>query len=156
RLSGRAAGQYLYFKEYANQRSWNDEILGRWEAPLARFLPYVTGSFASTRERPGFEIDSRARRRDDSVGVGTEVRLSTKTSIIVGAKRVRFEFDKDASFLGSNLATTLNRVSDTAEAQLLYRMTPLTTFGVRAEGAVDRFTFDHLRDANSVKVMSGF
>jgi hypothetical protein len=39
---------------------------------------------------------------------------------------------------------------------MLFRLTPLTTFGVRAEGTADRFTFDRVRNADSVKLMSGF
>ena len=156
RFSGKASGQYLYYKEYESQRSWNNSGEGRWEVPLSRLLPFVTGSYANTRERPGFEIDSRARRRDDSVGLGTEVRLSSKTSLILGTKRWRLAFDQDETFLCASLAAALNRTSDAAELKLHYKLTPLTTFAVSAEGIADRFSRDPIRDADSIKILSGF
>jgi Putative beta-barrel porin 2 len=155
RLSGKASTQYLYYKDYDNQRSWNNGGEARWEVPLARLLPFVGGSYANTRERPGFEIDSRARRRDDTVVVGTEVRLSSKTTLIVDARRARFDFDQDETFFGANLAKALNRTSSAADLKVRYRATPLTTFAVFVEDTADRFVSDPLRNANSLKVMSG-
>jgi hypothetical protein len=156
RFSGKAAGQYLYFKQYDDQRSWNSAGEGRWEVPLARLMPFVAGSYANTRERPGFEIDSRARRRDDSVSVGTELRLTSKTALTLGAKRSRYLFDQNETFLGAALATALNRTADTADVKLRYRLTPLTTFVIQGEGVADRFMFNKIRDADSAKVMAGF
>jgi hypothetical protein len=155
RLSGKASGQYLYYQEYASQRSWNNTGEGRWEVPFARLLPFVTATYANTRERPGFEIDSRARRRDDSVGAGTELRISSRTALIGGVRRSRFAFDETETFLGADLARALNRTSDTAEVRFRYALTPLTTLTVNAEGAADRFVFDPLRNGDSIKVMSG-
>src|SRR5207249_3147817 len=61
RLSGKSAGQYLYFKTYENQRSWNTNQDLRLELPMARLTPFAAGAYVNTRSRPGYEIDSRAR-----------------------------------------------------------------------------------------------
>jgi Putative beta-barrel porin 2 len=156
RFSGKTSGQYLYYKEYDSQRSWNSAGDGRWEVPFARLMPFVTGGYANTRERPGFEIDSRARRRDDSVSLGTDVRFTEKTALTLEAKRAHYSFDQNETFLGSTLATALNRTSSIADVKLRYDLSPLTTFAIEAEGAADRFAFNKIRDADSVKVMSGF
>jgi hypothetical protein len=156
RFSGKASGQYLYFKEYENQRSWNSTGEGRWEVPLARLTPFVSASYANTRERPGFEIDSRARRRDDSIGVGTELRLTSKTALTLDATRAHYIFDPNETFLGSTLAIALNHTSDAADLKLRYRLTPLTTFVIEGEAIADRFAFTTIRNADSVKMMSGF
>ena len=47
RLSGKLGGQYLYFKEFDNQRAWNTSNEARWEVPLARLTPFVAGSYVN-------------------------------------------------------------------------------------------------------------
>ena len=109
-----------------------------------------------TSERPGYEIDSRARRRDKTFGLGSTVRLSAKTSFALTAKRADYKFDEDQRYQGIDLATQLNRRSDTETFDLRFRLTPLTTFVVRPEGVQDRFDSEPLRNANSFSVMPGF
>ncbi|MGC4082435.1 MAG: hypothetical protein QM736_10100, partial [Vicinamibacterales bacterium] len=104
RLSGRASGQYLYFKTYDNQRSWNTALDGTWRFPLLRVTPFVLGSRTRTRERPGYEIDARALREDRTVGAGSDVRLSSKTILVLSARRSWFKYDDEEQFLGVSLA----------------------------------------------------
>jgi hypothetical protein len=156
RLSGKASGQYLYFKEYENQRSWNTNVDMRLQFPLVRIKPFVAGTYVNTRERPGFEIDSRARRRDQTVSIGTDIRLSGKTSFVVSAGQARFAYDKNETFLGAELARVLDRRADTETLQLRYILTPLTTFVVSTEATQDRFVIQTIRNADSIRVMPGF
>src|SRR5207248_7147703 len=65
-------------------------------------------------------------------------------------------FDANETFLGADLAKALNRQSDSAEFQFRHKLTPLTTFVVRAEGNHDRFTLDRIRSSDSVAVLPGF
>ena len=37
-------GQYLYFNEYDNQRSWNSTERRPWEMPLTRMTPFATAA----------------------------------------------------------------------------------------------------------------
>jgi hypothetical protein len=83
RLSGKSSGQYLYFKTYDNQRAWNTGEELRIDLPLTHFRPFAAGSYANTRDRPGYEIDSRSRSAINTATVGTELRLTGKTSFIV-------------------------------------------------------------------------
>ena len=156
RLSGRVSGQYLYFKQYENQRAWNTANDLRWEIPLARITPFVVGTLSNTKDRPGYEIDSRVRRQDRSVGGGTLVRLSGKTTVAAAARRTKLEYDGTVIFNGAVLAQQLDRTVDTQELQLRMRLTPLTTFVVRGEAQQDRFAFETRRNADSVTVMPGF
>lgn len=156
RLSGKVSGQYLYFSKYGNQRAFNTTDEGKWTVPLAHLTPFLEAKYANTRDRPGYEIDSRARRRDDSLGVGTDIVFSSKTSLTLVAKRARFTFDRDETFLGQALATSLNRTSDEADLKLRYKLTPLTTFALNFDGERDRFTLEPLRNADSVRAMAGF
>lgn len=156
RLSGRTSGQYLYFKQYDNQRSWNTENEGRLELPLARLTPYVSGLYINSRERPGFEIDARARRRDQTVRGGFDLRLSGKTRLDISGGETRFAYDRNETFLGSTLADALDRTATIEQLQLRYSLTPLTTFVLTTEGIQDRFAVTDDRNANSIRLMSGF
>ncbi len=156
RLSGKATGQYLYFQEYDGQRSWNTNLDGTWRFPLVRITPFVLGSRANTKDRPGYEIDSRARRIDRTAGFGSDVRLSSKTKLVLTARRSWFRYDDNQQFLGVELADRLNRRSDSEEVQARVQLTPLTTFVVRADAVQDRFDVADIRDADSFRVMPGF
>jgi hypothetical protein len=156
RMTGRVSGQYLYFSKYTNQRAWNTTDEGKWEVPMSRLTPFITGVYANTKERPGYEIDSRAHLRSQSVGFGTAVRLSGRTTAVLSTTRSSFAFDEGETFLGADLATALNRRSDAEALQLRFKLTSLTTFVAGAEAIQDRFTFGPIRDADSIKVVPGF
>jgi Putative beta-barrel porin 2 len=156
RLTSNVSVQYLYFNEFDNQRAFNTANDGKWEVPLARLTPFVTGSYSNTKDRPGFEIDARSRLVNSSVGLGTSLRLSGKTSFVLSATRSRLIFDPDQTFDGTDLGRALNRTSDAEQLQLRYAMTSLTTFVVDTEARQDRFTEDQLRSADSIKVLPGF
>jgi hypothetical protein len=156
RLSGKLGVQYLYFKQYKNQRAWNTSDELKWEFPLARIAPFVGGRFINTRERQGYEIDARSRRRDAAFSVGSSLRFSGKTSIVASYQRQDVKYDEKETFSGAALAEQLNRLEQRTDLQFRYAMTPLTTFVVRSEIGRDRFATVSLRDGDSVKVMPGF
>jgi hypothetical protein len=77
RLSGRFGAQYLYFGN-SEPACVEHQQRAAWEFPLARLMPFVSGKYVNSKERQGYEIDSRSRRRDDRVLVGTALRLTEK------------------------------------------------------------------------------
>lgn len=156
RFSGKTAGQYLYFKEYANQRAWNTNSDALLELPTAHLAPFIGGAYINSRERPGFEIDSRSRRRDQTLTLGTSVRFSPKTTLIISGSRAQLRYDQSETFLGSDLSTALDRRGDTEHVELRYALTPLTTLVVIADSMQDRFITADTRDADSIRVMPGF
>jgi hypothetical protein len=50
----------------------------------------------------------------------------------------------------------LNRASDTEQLDVRYKLTPLTTFVVSAQGVQDRFEFEPVRNADSIRMLPGF
>ncbi len=156
RLSGRASGQYLYFKRYENQRAWNSNLEGKWEWPMGRIAPFVSGLHADNKDRPGYEIDSRVRMQREQVRVGTPLRLTGKTKLVFEAARETTRFDRNDLFLGDQISQGLDRDVTVEDLELRTSLTPLTVFVVRAEGQQDRFTYGDQRNADSVKVMPGF
>lgn len=156
RLTGKASGQYLYFKEYDNQRSWNTATSGRWDLSLSRLTPFISGSLIDTADRPGYEIDARARHKDTTVGLGTGLRLSAKTELVFSGQRADTKYEDNQVYEGVDLSTVLNRQSDTENLDLRVRLTPLTTFVVKTEAMQDRFDTDVTRNLDSLRVMPGF
>jgi hypothetical protein len=155
-LRARLGGQYLYFKEFAGERAWNVSNEGRWEVPLARLRPFVAGSYVNARERTGYEIDSRARRRENSVSLGTGLRVSGRTALELSVHRFNAKYDDEEVYLGTPLAAVLDRREEAARVQLRYALTPLTTLVVNTEVARDRFTTARIRDTDSLRILPGF
>jgi hypothetical protein len=156
RLSGHAGGQYLYFDQYANQRAWNTAYDARWELPMGRITPYMDGTYSDSKSRPGYEIDSRVRLQSQNVGIGTELKMSGRATLIAVARRARVDFANDQTFVDTDLSLALNMDTNAEELKLRYRLTSLTTFVVDAQALQDRFPNDRLKNANSIKVMPGF
>jgi hypothetical protein len=156
RLSGKASGQYLYFNKYDNQRSWNTASEGRWELPLARLTPFVAGQLTNTKDRAGYEIDSRVRQHFGRLDLGTRLRLSGKTELELGVGRSQTQYDDNDVFLGDLVSQTLDRRTDAENLRLRIALTPLTTFVIRGDASQERFDFAPERNADTISVMPGF
>jgi len=155
RLSGKLSGQYLYYNEYENQRAWNTVNEGRWELPLARIKPYVTGAWSDVKDRTNFEIDARVRQKEQRLGVGSSLRLSGKTELHGGFQRGKFHYDDPELFLTDQIASGLDRRTDTEVLDVKVRLTPLTSFVTQTTATQERFDNQAFRDANTVAVLPG-
>ena len=156
RLSGNTAGQYLYFKTYDNQRSWNTTNGARVDLPLARLTPFVSGAYVHSNARAGYEIDARAGRLDRRVTTGTSIRLSGKTAFEMSGTRAGSAYDRQDPAYGAALSDALDRTSDNELLRMNYTLTPLTTFVLDMSATQDRFRFDPTRNADSITVLPGF
>lgn len=148
--------QYLYFRKYDDQRAWNADHEAKWEIPLARLTPFVAGTYVNSRDRLGYEIDARSRRRDQSYTVGATLRVSGKTQLVGSHQRSQFRYDERESSFGAELATALNRRTAESTVQFRYALTPLTTFVTTVDVGRDRFDVDHVRDSDHLTVLPGF
>lgn len=155
RIAAKAGAQYLYFDRYESERSWNTVNTMKWEFPAGRVTPFLLGGLSSAKERTGYEIDTRTRVNQTAYGLGTDIRLSGHTHLVLTARRSRLEYDESV-YRGVALAEALDRQSDEGQLQVRYRLTPLTTFVVDTRVLADRFLHDPLRNSNSVAVMPGF
>lgn len=156
RISGRTGAQYLYFREYDSQRAWNMQHELRAEWMLGRLTPFVGGEYLNTKDRLGYEIDSRSRRRDISATAGLGVRLGARSQVVGSYRRFKAEYDEDETFLGATLARELNHEEERAELQYRHALTPLTTLVIRNEYGKDRFETSQLRNSESFRIMPGF
>jgi hypothetical protein len=156
RLSGKVSGQYLYYREYETQRAWNTVNDGKWELPLSRITPYVSGLWSDVKDRPGYEIDSRVRLKEQRAGAGSGIRLSGKTELRAGFQRGQFRYDDQDLVVGDQIAQGLDRRTDTEVFELRVRLTPLTTFVTQSTATQERFYNQAFRDANTLAIMPGF
>src|SRR5262249_52305398 len=138
----------VYYQKYTSERSVNSYYKASWLIPFNRVSFAPTASFTNTRERPGFEVDARARRNELGYGGTVEVRALSKTFVAVRASRQTSDFDKSAEFLGTNLRDQLNRTVSEEAISLRHELTPLTSLLFEATREQDRFEFSHLRDSD--------
>ena len=83
RLSGKTGIDYNYFHEYESQRFFGTRNEARLSVPFNRLTPFVEGRYTNTRQRPGYEIDVRARRTQTLGRAGLDVRFGADGEISV-------------------------------------------------------------------------
>ena len=155
RLLGTASVDGVYYATYASERGVNQRYDLRAEYRFNRLRPYVLGSWASIKDRPGYEIEARARHDEAAIGAGLDVRVTSKTHVDIAGHYATYRFAGDQVFAGSDLAETLNRKSTFGVATLRYSATPLTTLTLLGEVGQDRFDESPERDNNSFRIMPG-
>lgn len=142
----------VWFQTYENERSANTNLFINWRMRLNRLMVGVNPTYLNTHDRPGFEIDTRARRTEKGVKGTVEFRALAKSFITLNASRRKVDYDEDAVFQGESLAFQLNRTMTAAGLGLRYELTPLTSVTVSVDQAHDRFEFSPLRDSDSTAV----
>lgn len=146
---------FVYYARYANQRSINPNVTLRAKAFAHRLTLFGGGSYLNSRERLNQEIDARARRLDESVDAGLELRLAAKVSVSATALAGRIDYTDDQVFRGVDLRRALAEDFNSVPASIKYRVTPLTTFVLRGEARQDRFLYSQFKDGDSYRVTPG-
>jgi hypothetical protein len=145
----------VYYHQYETERSINQRHNARIELIPYKLRPYVAGTYVDAKERPGYEIDARARRIEYSGTAGLVFQITSRTSFDLAASTATIEFD-DEQFLGTSLSKTLNRDTRTATGSLRFALTPLTTLVAAGEVMEERFVYSPVRDADSFRFTGGF
>jgi hypothetical protein len=153
-LDGRI--DFVYFATYANERSANRAASIRYEYPFMRLTPFVSYSMLNTSERPGYEIDTRARRFEGDLRIGAVVPVGSVTTFEVARRQDRVTFDEDAFYEDESLKQTLDRRLDAWDLRWRQAFTVLSTWVVQASHEQERFVYEPYRNSNSFKVSSGF
>jgi hypothetical protein len=156
RLIGQTRMDYFYFKEYDTQRSFGTTNRLRLEVPLAHLVPFVAGEYTNTRQRPGYEIDARARRTLLGGRAGMDVLLGGRTRVRAVAGKDQNRFSAGDTFLGVSLRERLDRDATMFGLTVRRDVTPLTTWMVEGEQQQDRFVLSPQRDADALRVVTGF
>jgi len=151
-LSGGVREDLVYYKENAGERSANNTYSLSWTLPVNRITFHPNLEYKNTRERPGFEIDTRALRSELLYAGQLDVKWFSKSAIVLRADRYQVLFDPNATFEQINLREELNRVSTSQTVSLEYQITPLTTIAANYSISQDRFKYDPVRNASSSTV----
>jgi hypothetical protein len=146
----------VYFNRFASERSVNPRALLTYEYRFNRVRPFVTLSGLSTRERPGYEIDIRARRAETGLEAGLDLRVASKSYLALSGRRRTVDYDGDAVFNGRALNQALNRTLEGVDLTWRQHLTVLTTWVVRASAERERFELEERRNGDSVRVSTGF
>jgi hypothetical protein len=148
-LTGTIKEDFVWFQTFSSERSVNGSYAVGWVAPFNRMSFNAGGNWVRTRERPGFEIDERARRKE-AAGLGSiELKALARTFFGVRGERRTIEFDHDELFLSTRLETELNRTITTTAITMRHQLTPLTSFGAAVGRQEERFDLSPLRDSDS-------
>ncbi len=124
---------------------------------LGRLTPFAEGAYTNTRIRPGYEIDTRARREDVSGRVGVSCSRAVQDQAArVGHAKSSSGTPTARSFSTTDLSRALDRDSTYYGGGMQVELTPLTTFLTDVEVGEDRFVGSPERDADTWKVMPGF
>lgn len=137
---------YVWFREFASERSSNAQYAVRVNLSASRFKPFIGAERIRTRMRAGPEIDTRARRIDRSAIGGIGFDLTPRTSLRASVRFDDSTFEEGESFRGVALDDALNRTGRGAETGVRYNVTPLTTLSVLAGYEEQTFGATHIRD----------
>ena len=153
-LTGTIKEDIVWYQKFDSERSGNSNYKLGWNVPLNRLRFATSTTWVSTRDRPGFEIDTRSKRHEQRYSGSAEIRALSKTFIGITGDLNVVRFDKDAVFRGSNLRDELNRTTTSGAITLKHQLTPLTAITFAAGRSQDRFEFSPLRDSNSTTLSS--
>ena len=140
-LSASLNEQINWYQKYSSERTANNSYRLGYYVPGARVNFKVDGTYISARERPGFEIDTRASRKEFDFNGHLDFHTLPKSYIGLAASRDQTRFASEAEYLGVNLQTTLNRVATAYGLNFRHQLTPLTTVTFAATRSYDKFEF---------------
>ena len=148
--------EFVYFNEYETERAINSNARAQYEFRFNRLRPFVSASTLNTSQRPGYEIDARARHYEADFHAGTDVRVASKGTVRLDARHLDYSFAGDEVFNGRPLNQELNRTLRGVDVAWRQRLTVLTTWVTRVSGEQERFQYESIRNSDSFRVSSGF
>ena len=151
-----AGNDYVWFREFADQRSTNNRHAVRLNMSALRVKPFVGVERQHTRERPNSEIDARARRLGKAATAGIDVALADRTSFTASVRFDDLKYDEGQRYRGEDLAHALNRTGRSMTAGVRYELTPLTRLLMAVNYAEDDFPSSHVRDAKWYSITPTF
>lgn len=152
RLSVLTSTEFVYFDKYKDERSANRSFGARAEADLNVLRPFLSFTVARTRARVNDEIDARAWHRPRTISGGTRIRVASKSSLVLTARRTTEEYDEAEVFRGVELARTLDSTTNGYDAAFAVDVTPLTTVSLNVLYERARFEQSPERDANAFRI----
>ena len=147
---------YVYFEEFASERSVISHTRAKYEIGFNRVRPFAWIATRDQKARPSEEITARVREYGTDFGAGSDLRLLSKSAVRIEWRRQFTGFDDEAVFNGHQLKTALNRTSEGIEVGWRQQLTALTTFVTSLSSVRDEFSFEPTRNTDKYHVNGGF
>jgi hypothetical protein len=154
-LSAHGRLDFVYFNRYRSERSVNGFSQATYEYSFSRLRPFASFSALDVRERPGYEINARVRRFENTFHAGLDARVGGRSNLQFGIRRQTVSYAGNAFFLNSRLEDVLNRTLTGVDADWRLHLTPLTTLLISSSREQERFTFSPTRNSNSFRFKGG-
>ncbi len=152
RVVSTGSAGFVYFRTYKDQQALNGSGTIRVERLSGRLRPFGSAELWRVRERRGEDMDVRVRSVRRTATGGLDVQLTPVTALTTWVRRDQVRYQPDEEFLGVSLAHQLNNTSDVVAGGAKFAVTPLTTITTAAEYQRDRFQWNPVRDADSLRV----
>ncbi|MBI4887695.1 MAG: outer membrane beta-barrel protein [Acidobacteria bacterium] len=151
-FSGIIKVDWVYYNRFATERSANGTYTAGVTRTFNRLSLRGNAGHIGTRERPGFEIDARSQRVENSSDAEVSLRTLSRTYLGIRAAQRHVSFNQGAVFLGVSLAEELNRTSTGTAFLVRHEMTPLTTLSLEISRDNEQFELSPDRNADSTRV----
>ena len=155
RLTVKTSSDYVYYAHYREERSIDGNTRTQLELRTERLRPWIGMDRIKTHERTGFEIDARAGRKLPAYDAGVEWRPGFRLGTRLSAKKRKVRYEDLETFRGQDLSEALDADFEEGSLQLLYEISPLSSFRASAEMSRSRFTTATIRDADDKAVFIG-
>jgi hypothetical protein len=151
--AGRTQVGANFFRRYTSERSVDTDNRVRLAGRPARFTPFGTATFLSTRDRISPEIDDRVRRLDRSAAAGIDVKFGSRTTARTSVGRSSTRYNDNVA--AASYAEALNRTETVVTAAMRYRLTSLTTLVFQGDKQANHFVHEETRNADTLSVIPG-
>jgi hypothetical protein len=152
-LSANVTEAINWYQKYSSERNATNGYKVGWNVPGSRVSLKLDAGYLNVKDRPGFEIDTRAGRTDTNVGGTVEYHAFSRSYIGVTATRLQTAFADDAVYNGTNLQTSLNRVDASYGVNFRHVLTPLTSITFSAIRSNADFEFSPERNTASTSAL---
>ena len=138
-----------WYQEYSSERNANTQYKLGWIVPGSRVSFKINGTYLNAHDRPGFEIDTRAGRKETQLEGALDFHAMSRSFIGLTANRQETRFAEDAAYQSTNLQLALNRVTIGYGLNFRHQLTPLTSITFAGTQSNDRFEFSPERNTKS-------
>lgn len=155
RLTVRTDSNYIYYAHFRSERAIDGNTRTQFEVRNPRLRPWIAMERRKSHDRAGLEIDERAGREMPAYEAGLEFRPGFRLGTRLIYRHREIEYQDEETFEGRSLAAALDARYQDLALQLLYEISPLSSFRFSGEVSRARFDVATIRDADDIAVFAG-
>lgn len=155
RLTVRTDSNYIYYAHFRSERAIDGNTRTQFEVVNPRLRPWIAMERRKSHDRAGLEIDERASREMPAYEAGVEFRPGFRLGTRLTYRHREIEYQDEETFEGESLAAALDARYQDLALQLLYEISPLSSFRFSGEVSRARFDVATIRDADDIAVFAG-